>query len=165
VNAIRATPPDPMLLMSPDGRFAIVTRERLMAQAAPVASVEDTPAAMLRVWRTLPWRSEEETRTELAALGLDASAIEVQFAAARRKLAVMTSQPTVMERITKVGYRNAEGQEVVRPTDRRAGGQRIFVMRCTVCGHEYRSYGCDADIRRCPGCQDGLPGLPIDVGV
>jgi hypothetical protein len=165
VNGIRATPPDPMLLMSPDGRFAIVTLDRFMAHVGPVPSVEDMPAAMVRILSALSWLSEEETRIALTGLGLDASAIDAQFAAARRRLAVMSSQPTVMERITKVGYRNAEGQEVVRPTDRRAGGQRIFVMRCTVCGHEYRSYGCDADIRRCPGCQDGLPGLPIDVGV
>lgn len=38
---------------------------------------------------------------------------------------------------------------------------RLELMRCRVCGHEYGAYGCDADIRRCPQCQDGLPGLPV----
>ena len=154
--------PDLMLLMVPDGRFAVISRDQMMARAAPISSVEDTFAWMARFVSTLTWLSEAEAREQLAGLGLTASAIEEQFAAARRKLAVMSSQPTVMERITRVGYRNRDGQEVIRRTELRVGDQRVFVMRCSVCGHEYGIYGCDADIRRCPRCQDGPPGLPVE---
>jgi hypothetical protein len=155
--------PDLMLMMSPDGRFAILTRERMMEQMPPVSSVTDILGSMARFVATLAWLSEADVRDQLATLGLSAAAVEDQIGAARRKLAVMQSQPTVMERITEVGYRNDDGQEVVRPTEARdTGGQRVFVMRCGVCGHEYGAYGCDADIRRCPNCQDGPPGLPVE---
>jgi hypothetical protein len=110
----------------------------------------------------MAWLSEAEVRTRLAGLGLDGPAIDERIEAARRRLSVMSSAPTVMERITRAGYRNADGQEIVGRTERRSSdGQRLFVVRCTVCGFEYGSYGCDADIRRCPRCQDGLPGAPI----
>jgi hypothetical protein len=155
--------PDPMLLMSPDGRFAIVTRECLMALVVPVSSVEDIPTAMSRAVSMLTWLSEEEARLQLAGLGMNETATDAHIDSARRRLLVWSSQATVMERMTKAGYRNADGQEVVGPTDARAGDQRIFVMRCGVCGHQYGGYGCDVDIRRCPACQDGLPGRPIDV--
>ena len=157
-----AGPPDLMLLMSPDGRFALLSRDRMMAQVAPVSSVEDTLTSMFRFASTVTWVTEPEARNQLAGLGLAPPDIDGQIAAARRKLAVISSQPTVMERITKVGYRNQDGQEVIRRTEVRVGEQRIFVMRCSVCAHEYGSYGCDTDIRRCPHCQDGPPGLAID---
>jgi hypothetical protein len=156
-------PPNLVLLMSPDGRFAIVSRERMMEQASPVSSVTDVFGSMARFLAALPWLDEADSREQLAELGLSASEIEAQIDGARRKLAVMRSQPTVMERITEMGYRNQEGQEVVRRTEGRgADGQRVFVIRCGVCGHEYGAYGCDADIRRCPNCQDGPPGLPVE---
>jgi hypothetical protein len=154
--------PDPMLLWSPDGRFAIVTRDQLMASVVPVSSVEQVATSMSRILGMVSWLTEEDARSQLASLGMDDAAIDAQVDSARRRLAVVSSQPTVMERITRVGYRNADGQEIIRPTEARAAEQRIFVMRCTVCGHEYGSYGCDADIRRCPQCQDGAPGLSID---
>ena len=150
---------EPMLLASPDGRFAVVTPERLFDLASPVRSVEELGGSFARAMNTIPWLGEAEARTQLADAGLSPRAIDEQFAAAARKLAVLTSQPTIMERITKVGYRNADGQEVVRRTDRQRDGQRVFVMRCSVCAHEYGSLGCDADIRRCPACQDGAPSV------
>jgi hypothetical protein len=154
---------DLLVLQAPDGRFAVVSRERMMAHVAPVSSVEDAPASMFRFLSALTWLSEADTCAQLAALGLTASEIDEQFAAVRRKQAVMTSAPTVMERITRIGCRNADGQEVIRKTARTgAGSQRVFVIRCGVCGHEYGAYGCDIDIRRCPSCQDGPPGLPTD---
>ena len=163
MNGAGAMPPDMVLLMAPDGRFALISRERLLEQAVPVGSVTEILGAMARALTALPWRSEDDTREQLVALGLSAAAVEDQIGAARRKLAIMQSQPTVMERITTPGYRNDEGQEVVRRTEARGGsGQRVFVMRCGVCGHEYGAYGCDIDIRRCPACQDGPAGLPLD---
>ena len=109
-----------------------------------------------------PRLSESAVRDALLRRGLSARDIDQQLAAARRKFEVMTSKPTTWEHITRIGYRNPDGQEIVRKTD--VGGpegQRIYVLRCTVCGHEYGAYGLDADIRRCPKCQDGPDGLAI----
>ena len=46
----------------------------------------------------------------------------------------------------------------------RTGGepeQRVFVMRCSVCGHEYGTYGSEIPHRCCPDCQDGPPGFSV----
>lgn len=109
-----------------------------------------------------PPLDEAAVREALLHRGFSAGEIDNELATARRKYEVMTSQPTSWEHITRIGYRNPDGQEIVRKTE--AGGpqgQRIFVLRCTVCGHQYGAYGFDADIRRCPRCQDGPKGLPI----
>ena len=109
-----------------------------------------------------PALSEPDVRDALLRRGLSSRDIDNQLTTARRKYEVMTSQPTSWEHITRIGYRNRDGQEIVRKTD--VGGpegQRIFVLRCTVCGHQYGAYGFDADIRRCPECQDGPRALPI----
>lgn len=150
---------DDTVVAAPDGRFAIVGRSRIVAALGPV-TLEDWPASMARVLSTLTWLTEAEMRDELSRAGLDAKVIDAHFTRARAQLAVFSSQPTVMERITRIGYRNADGQEVIRRTDDTRDGQRLFVMRCSVCAHEYGAYGCDADIRRCPACQDGPPGIP-----
>ena len=161
MNGGRMPGAEHMLLASPDGRFSVITPERLFDLASPVSSIEDLRGSFERVMTLIPWVGEAEARAQLADAGLSPREIDEQFAAAARKLAVMSSQPTILERITKVGYRNADGQEVVRPTDRTRGSQRVFVMRCTVCRHEYGSLGCDADIRRCPACQDGAPPVSL----
>lgn len=109
-----------------------------------------------------PQLDEAGVREALLHRGFSSREIDDELAAARRKYAVMTSKPTSWEHITRIGYRNPEGQQIVRKTN--AGGpqgQRIFVLRCTVCGHEYGAYGIDADIRRCPACQEGPSGLPV----
>jgi len=179
-----------MVLPSPDGRFALFRRDDLFASASPVSSVRDVIPQMARVLGQLTWHGEADARSELARLGFGEAEIDERIAGARRKLAVMTSAPTIMERLTEVGYRNADGQQVIGSTDRTrvvesalpidSGpvdtdlpigpgseeadlqvGQRVYRMRCTVCGTEYGAYGCDIDIRRCPACQDGPPGVPI----
>ena len=109
-----------------------------------------------------PPLDEAAVREALLHRGFSTREIDDQLTTARRKYEVMTSQPTSWEHITRIGYRNPDGQEIVRKTD--VGGpqgQRIFVLRCTVCGHQYGEYGFDADIRRCPRCQDGPRALPI----
>jgi hypothetical protein len=150
---------DRTVLLSPDGRWAVVSRARLLAEFEPMGSVEDLFSALSRRLDGLSWQSEAAVRAELARDGLTSPAIDELLDRARRQLAMASSQPLIMERITKIGYRNAEGQEVVRRTERQVRGQRVFMMRCSVCGHEYAIYGCDADIRRCPRCQDGPPAL------
>ena len=109
-----------------------------------------------------PRLSESGVREALLRRGLSAREIDSQLEAARRKFEVMTSKPSSWEHTTRIGYRNPDGQEIVRKTD--VGGpqgQRIYVLRCSVCGHQYADYGFDADIRRCPVCQDGPRALPI----
>jgi hypothetical protein len=172
-----APPADLMVLPSPDGRFALFRRDDLFVSAGPVSSVRDVVPEMARVLGQLTWHSEADARSELARLGLGESDIDERIAGARRKLAVMSSAPTIMERLTEIGYRNPDGQQVIGAIDRwrsaNAGiptdrippeadlqvSQRVFRMRCTVCGAEYGAYGCDIDIRRCPACQDGPPGV------
>lgn len=158
----QAPPADLLLLPSPDGRFALFRRDALVASLVPFSSVRDALPAMAHAVATASWQSEADIRVELARQGFPSPTIDDLVAGARRKLQVMRSQPTVLERLTEVGYRNADGQEVVRPTSLTANGQRVFVVRCGVCGAEYGAYGCDIDIRRCPACQDGVPGLAID---
>jgi hypothetical protein len=68
-----------------------------------------------------------------------------------------------MTETTAPGYTNPNGQTVVRETAMRGTdhNQRIYVLRCTICGIEYGVNGSDIFQRRCPNCQKGRPGLPI----
>jgi|SoiMethySBSTD1v2_1073268.scaffolds.fasta_scaffold00430_9 hypothetical protein len=158
--------PDVILLKLPNAdpeQFVMIDRRELF----PSLAADEKPSReewMVQFSRLLrqPHLGELQVRDELRRRGLSETRIDERLATARRKFDVMTSKPTTWEHITRIGYRNPEGQEIVRKTD--AGGpegQRIFVLRCTVCGHRYAAYGIDADIRRCPECQDGPPGLPI----
>ena len=144
-------------------RFAIVRMDDLLSREARISSTADSVAAFQRALSALSWCSEAEVRRQLTQMGLDAPAIDERIAGARRKLRVVMSGPTVYETLTRVGYRNADGQEVTGGTNTWSdAGQRVFMLRCTVCGHEYGAYGCDIDIRRCPACQDGPPGVPSE---
>jgi hypothetical protein len=141
-------------------RFVMMDREELFQTLGPVSRerMMENFAQLLQQ----PSLDEAGVREALLHRGYSTRDIDDQLAAARRKYAVMTSKPTSWEHITRIGYRNPDGQQIVRKTD--AGGpqgQRIFVLRCTVCGHEYGAYGIDADIRRCPACQEGPAGLPV----
>jgi hypothetical protein len=141
-------------------RFVMMDRHELFQTLGPVSRerLMENFAQLLRQ----PSLDEDGVREALLHRGFSIRDIDDQLAAARRKYAVMTSKPTSWEHITRIGSRNPDGQQIVRKTD--AGGphgQRIFVLRCTVCGHEYGAYGIDADIRRCPACQEGPPGLPV----
>jgi hypothetical protein len=163
---VSAPLPDIMLLKLPDAgqeQFVMIERRELFPDAGrgqPVSREQ-----MMAHFATLlkqPPLSEAAVREALLRHGFSAREIDEQLTTARRKYEVMTSKPTSWLHITRIGSRNPDGQEIVRKTN--AGGpqgQRIFVLRCTVCGHQYGVYGIDADIRRCPACQDGPPGLPI----
>jgi hypothetical protein len=141
-------------------QFVMIDRDELVP-AHGQASREQWMDHFERLLQQPPL-SEAGVRAALLARGFSAREIDDCLATARRKYEVMTSKPTTWERITRIGYRNPDGQEIVRKTD--VGGpegQRIYVLRCTVCGHQYGAYGIDADIRRCPACQDGPRALPI----
>jgi hypothetical protein len=62
---------------------------------------------------------------------------------------------------TAPGYRNKNGQVVVRKTDLPGNDhmQRIYVLRCESCQTEYGANGSDIFQRRCPICDSGRPGL------
>ena len=62
---------------------------------------------------------------------------------------------------TEPGYRNTKGQVVLRRTDQPGNdqNQKVYVLRCDDCGHEYGANGSDIWQRRCPRCDAGAPGL------
>jgi hypothetical protein len=63
---------------------------------------------------------------------------------------------------TAPGYENRNGQRVIRDTGKAGSdyGQRVYVLRCRSCAHEYGANGSDIHERKCPECQGGRPGLP-----
>lgn len=64
---------------------------------------------------------------------------------------------------TQTGYRNPNGQEVLGPTGLPGTdhGQKVYVLRCVNCAHEYGANGTDIAGRRCPDCQSGRPGFEV----
>jgi hypothetical protein len=64
---------------------------------------------------------------------------------------------------TEPGYRNRNGQVVIRSTHLAGTDhyQYVYVLRCGNCGHEYGANGSDIFQRRCPNCQGGAPGLSV----
>jgi hypothetical protein len=152
-----------------DERFIVVeTATTGLAMYQPFAepgSTADRVATMYRVLSALPQLTEAEVRTHLAARGVADDVIDARLKKARAPIAPQAPLDLplfALERITRIGYRNREGQEVVRKTEQTGpDNQRVFVMCCGVCGPLYGAYGCDADIRRCPACQDGPPGVPV----
>ena len=66
---------------------------------------------------------------------------------------------------TEPGYRNRNGQVVLRRTDLPGNdhNQMTYVLRCDGCGHEYGANGSDIFHRRCPNHDGGAAGLKIEV--
>jgi hypothetical protein len=64
---------------------------------------------------------------------------------------------------TEPGYRNRNGQVVIRATHLAGTDhyQYVYVLRCGDCGHEYGANGSDIFQRKCPNCQGGAPGLSV----
>ena len=104
--------------------------------------------------------TEADARQALAQYGLDAGDVEQKIANARRGRE--WARQTDFDWLTQLGHRNVHGQVVVRKTD--ASGtkpfQRVYVIGCDLCGHEYGTNGCDTHICHCPVCQNGSPGIP-----
>ena len=65
---------------------------------------------------------------------------------------------------TSPGYRNRNGQVVVRATELSGNDhlQRVYVLRCERCRTEYGANGSDIFQRRCPSCDGGRPGLATE---
>jgi len=62
---------------------------------------------------------------------------------------------------TAVGFKNANGQTVLRYTNPSGNveGPRVYVLMCGHCSHEYGANGFDIQLRKCPSCMGGQPGL------
>ena len=62
---------------------------------------------------------------------------------------------------TRVGYKNRNGQVVIRATGRRGTDHNayIYILKCTKCGYEYGVNGTDISQRRCPRHDTGKVGL------
>lgn len=145
----------------PEGeRFAIFRPDEWMRSAAPSHwTIRDRTVAMEEFVRSLELLTEESVRARLVDMGLAGDAV-THYIVHARNIRQMNKGGS-WERVTDIGYRNEEGQEVVARTDRVGGdlGQRVYVMRCSVCGHEYGTYGPEIPHRCCPNCQDGPAGL------
>ena len=158
-NAVR--PPFVICVPMPEGeRFAIIFPETMIARTFPPKPGEGWPEAMRRFFESNQLFTEAHVRLQLAEMGLDEAAVSMQIQRARtlNQFNALTS----WEHVTTIGFRNRDGQEVIRKTEREgsAPGQRVFILHCTVCEHEYGADGCDIYDRLCPKCQDGPPGLP-----
>lgn len=64
---------------------------------------------------------------------------------------------------TQPGFTNPNGQQVLGPTGRGGTdhGQKVYVLKCEACGHEYGANGTDIAIRKCPSCGGGRPGFLV----
>jgi hypothetical protein len=145
----------------PEGeRFVILYPETMIARTFPPKPGERWADAMRRFLAHEPLLTEKDLRTRLRQLGFDDAAVNAHIERARKQTALNTEFS--WDHVTTIGYRNREGQRVIRKTDRTgsAAGQRVFILHCTVCDHEYGADGCDIYYRLCPRCQDGPPGLP-----
>jgi hypothetical protein len=62
---------------------------------------------------------------------------------------------------TEIGHANRNNQTVIRRTNVPGTdhGQRVYVLRCGECGHEYGANGSDVFLRKCPAHAGGAPGL------
>lgn len=76
----------------------------------------------------------------------------------------MGASTTIDRETTQPGYRNRNGQVVVRATDLAGNDhlQKVYVLQCEKCHLEYGANGSDIFQRRCPRCGGGRPGLAFD---
>jgi hypothetical protein len=125
----------------PEGeRYVIIATDTLIGQTFPPRPGEPWWDAMRRFFNEQELLTEHDLRAKLAAIGIaeDEATERIQQARKRSSLNAQFS----WDHATSIGFRNREGQVVVRKTGRdgQTPGQRVFIIRCTVCGHEY---GCD----------------------
>jgi hypothetical protein len=158
-NVVR--PPFVVCVPMPEGeRFAIIQPETMIGRPSPPKPGERWLDVVRRYFASSRLYTEDHLRVRLGEMGLNETAVSDQIQRAR-KLKEMNLQGS-WDHITSIGYRNKEGQQVIRKTEREGTipGQRVFILHCTVCDHEYGADGCDIYDRLCPKCQDGPPGLP-----
>lgn len=162
----RSTYPDFVVLSfdrAEGERFAIFRRDDWLRSASPFhwGSPATQIAAIEQFVKSLDLLTEDALRTRLQGMGLAGDAVTNHIVKARNMRQM--NGGVSWERVTDVGYRNEEGQEVTARTDRMGGDpeQRVYVMQCSVCGHRYGTYGSEIPHRCCPHCQDGPEGLAV----
>ena len=66
-----------------------------------------------------------------------------------------------MSETTRIGYVNRNDQEVIESTNRQGNdhNQKVYILKCKDCKHEYGANGSDIFQRKCPSCQTGRPGI------
>ena len=66
---------------------------------------------------------------------------------------------------TEPGFVNRNAQRVIRATGLPGTDhlQTAYVLECEQCQHRYAANGSDIFERRCPKCQTGKPGIPINA--
>jgi len=66
---------------------------------------------------------------------------------------------------TKTGFVNGNGQVTIRNTQRPGNDhmQYTYQVVCSHCGYNYGCNGSDLYDRKCPKCQGGRPGLPVET--
>jgi hypothetical protein len=151
-------------------RFAILWRDTLpLEQFARSRSLEDVQETFRGLLASAPQLTEGDMRAQLAGMGLPPDDIDDQIDRARRMQATsaeaMNRGDFAWETTTRPGYRNSQAQDLIRKTGL-AGTlplQKVFVLRCGECGHEYGANGSEVHSRRCPACQGGPPGLSIEI--
>lgn len=65
---------------------------------------------------------------------------------------------------TEPGFINPNRQSVERATGAASAerrGQTVYALRCRDCGFSYGCNGLDIKERRCPQCQGGVTGEPV----
>lgn len=151
----------------PEGeRFLILYPETMNARAflnartLPFKPGERWSDVMRRFFAQESLLTEKALRAKLSEIGLDEASATAQIERARKVTAL--NAEVSWDRVTSIGSRNRDGQQVIRKTSREGSvpGQRVFILQCTVCDHEYGADGSDIYDRLCPTCQDGPPGLP-----
>jgi hypothetical protein len=160
-NVVR--PPFVFCVPMPEGeRFALIQETAIPRLFLPAKPGEEVLEAVRRHFVNSRLYTEEHLRVRLAEMGLDEAAASEQIRRARRIKDMNRHGSFSYDHITSIGFRNREGQQVIRKTTREgsAPAQRVFILHCTVCDHEYGAEGCDIYDRLCPKCQDGPPGLP-----
>ena len=169
MNARKSGPIEFVVLsfVRPEGeRFAIFRPDDWLRSGAlshwATSRGRDRVVAMEEFARSLELLTEETLRARLQEIGLAGDGVTGHIVKARN-IREMNNKGGMWEVVTVVGYRNDDGQEVVAKTTRTGcePEQRVFVMRCTVCGHRYGTYGHEIPHRCCPSCQDGPRGLPV----
>jgi hypothetical protein len=101
----------------------------------------------------------------LDELALDEESRKRGCATASKFLHLSTGVPLSTERsdTTAVGFRNKNGQVVVRNTGTPGTDhlQYIYQLACSKCGNSYGANGSDIHERKCPACQGGAPGFTV----
>ena len=68
-----------------------------------------------------------------------------------------------MGETTQIGYVNPNNQKCLgtRGTMGSTRYARSYKMECLHCHHKYGANGGDVHERKCPECQNGVPGIPF----